>query len=150
MSTENLFDLYSQKILALAMDIPHITPIEEFDGSALCRSPVCGSQIEAKIYLHKDMISAYAQDVKTCALGQASAAIFGRHVLGKTAKDIEKLQTELVKFLKENGDTPSAPFEEYHILIAARDYKNRHASILLAVDVCLEAIKNATKKTPHK
>lgn len=148
MSTENLFDLYSQKILALAMDIPHLTPIDAYDGHALCRSPVCGSQIEAKLRLENDIIIAYEQDVKTCALGQASAAIFGQHVLGKSFGEIDQLQSELTKFLKEDGDAPSHPFEEYHILIAARDYKNRHASILLAVDVCLEAMGVSKKNSP--
>ena len=41
----------------------------------------------------------------------------------------------MVKF----GPVPDAPFDELEVLRPARDYKNRHASILLAWDATLAA-----------
>jgi hypothetical protein len=41
--------------------------------------------------------------------------------------------------LKDAGPVPMAPFDGYEVLIPARDYKNRHASILLALDAACEA-----------
>ena len=41
--------------------------------------------------------------------------------------------------LKAGGPPPAAPFHELEVLLPARDYKNRHASILLAWDATLAA-----------
>ena len=45
--------------------------------------------------------------------------------------------------LKAGGPAPGAPFEELEVLLPARDYKNRHASILLAWDATLAAFDEA-------
>jgi NifU-like protein involved in Fe-S cluster formation len=42
--------------------------------------------------------------------------------------------------LADNGPIPTAPFEGYEVLSPARDFKNRHASILLPFDAALSAI----------
>jgi NifU-like protein involved in Fe-S cluster formation len=47
--------------------------------------------------------------------------------------------------LKENGPVPDAPFAELEVLMPARDYKNRHASILLALEAAAEAMEAAEK-----
>ncbi len=47
--------------------------------------------------------------------------------------------------LKENGPVPSAPFDGLEVLLPARDYKNRHASILLALEATAEAMAEAEK-----
>jgi NifU-like protein involved in Fe-S cluster formation len=43
--------------------------------------------------------------------------------------------------LKNKGPTPSKPFEELYMLKPASDYKNRHASILLALEATLAAFQ---------
>ena len=48
--------------------------------------------------------------------------------------------------LKENGPIPDAPFEGLEVLIPARDYKNRHASIMLALDASVEAMQDADQQ----
>ena len=47
--------------------------------------------------------------------------------------------------LKEDGPTPPAPFEELEVLRPAQAYKNRHASILLALDAATEAASQAAE-----
>jgi len=42
--------------------------------------------------------------------------------------------------LKDGGPAPDAPFDGLAVLAPARDYKNRHASIMLAFDATLEAL----------
>ncbi len=73
--SENLFDLYSQKILALATDIPLTKPIENADATVKRRSPICGSEVEVSLHVENGVITDYAQVVNACALGQASSAI---------------------------------------------------------------------------
>jgi NifU-like protein involved in Fe-S cluster formation len=42
---------------------------------------------------------------------------------------------------------PDAPFDGLEVLIPARDFKNRHASILLALTASVEAIDAALAGT---
>ncbi|RMF36175.1 MAG: iron-sulfur cluster assembly scaffold protein [Alphaproteobacteria bacterium] len=135
----DLIKLYSQRILALAADIPHRTRLDNPQASAMKRSPLCGSTVTVDLTLKDGRIAEFGQDVKACALGQASAAIFGAHVIGLTRADVQKLRDQLHDMLKKNGPVPDAPFGEYEVLLPARDYKNRHASILLALDATLAA-----------
>ena len=140
MTDANLFDLYSQKLLDLAMNIPHIAPISSPSHEARARSPICGSQIDVAFTLENEVISEFSQNVKACALGQASASIFGASVIGRTKLELETLRKELAAFLAQNGPVPSAPFQNYEVMSAAQPYQNRHASILLAVDATLKAL----------
>jgi NifU-like protein involved in Fe-S cluster formation len=45
--------------------------------------------------------------------------------------------------IKEEGPVPEPPFEDLEVLRPARDYKNRHASILLAWEATLAAMDAA-------
>ena len=47
--------------------------------------------------------------------------------------------------LKSGGPAPDAPFDGLEALMPARDYKNRHASILLAWDATLAAMDEAAE-----
>ena len=76
MSTESdLIKLYSQRILALAADIPHLERLDAPDATVKRRAPLCGSTVTVDIRLQDGQISEYGQDVKACALGQAAASI---------------------------------------------------------------------------
>ncbi|MEM6945566.1 MAG: iron-sulfur cluster assembly scaffold protein, partial [Pseudomonadota bacterium] len=50
---------------------------------------------------------------------------------------------QLYAMLKSDGAVPAAPFAELEALLPARDYKNRHASIMLAWDATLAAMDDA-------
>ena len=88
-------------------------------------------------------IAEFAQDVKACALGQASAAVLGQVVIGRTLPELQAAREALRAMLKDGGPVPPAPFDGYEVLLPARDYKNRHASILLALEAVSEAMEAA-------
>ena len=69
-------------------------------------------------------IARYSQDVKACALGQASAAVSGRVMVGRDASDVIKARDELEAMLKSDGPVPDAPFDGFEVLIPARDFRN--------------------------
>jgi NifU-like protein involved in Fe-S cluster formation len=140
---EDLMKLYSQRILALAAGIPHIGRLEHPQGSAMKRSPLCGSTVTVDVSLEHGKISQFAQDVKACALGQSSASVLGAHAIGRTRAEIEMARDQLKTMIKEGGPVPDTPFDELEVLRPARDYKNRHASILLAWDATLAAMDEA-------
>lgn len=143
MSDTDLVKLYSGQILALAADIPHLGRLAAPEGSSKKRSPLCGSTITVDVRLQDGRVAEFAQDVKACALGQASASVLGDVVIGRNLAELEAARVALAAMLKEGGAAPVAPFDGYQVLVPARDYKNRHASILLALDATCEAVAMA-------
>ena len=139
MSDTDLFKLYSQRILALAADMPLTEPLAAPSHSATKRAPLCGSTVSVALTFDGEKITGYSQQVHACALGQASAAIFGAAVIGRRPAEIAALCDTLAAMLK-GGPVPAAPFAEYEVLTAARDYPNRHASILLAPEATRAAL----------
>lgn len=143
MSDSDLIKLYSGRILELAADIPLTERLDNPQATVKKRSPLCGSTVTVDIAVAEGRVVAYGQDVKACALGQASAAVVGRSILGRDRAELEQARDELRAMLKQDGPAPSAPFEGLEVLRPARDYKNRHASIMLALDAATEAFATA-------
>lgn len=146
MPDDDLIRLYSQRILALAASIPLAERLPAPQVSARRRSPLCGSTVTVDLELDADgRIAAFGQDVKACALGQASASVLASRVIGRTRGEIAAGRDALEAMLKSGGPPPGTPFEGLEALLPARDYRNRHASILLAWDATLAAMDEATK-----
>ena len=144
MSAEtDLIKLYSARILALAADMPRTGRLDAPDASVTRRSPLCGSTVTVDVAMRDGTVADYAQDVKACALGQAAAAVTGAAVIGRTPAELADAAGALRAMLKEGGDVPSAPWDGFEVLLPAREYRNRHASILLAVEAAAEAAERA-------
>lgn len=140
MSDSELMQLYSRRILALAADIPHLGRLSDPTGSAHKRSPQCGSSVTVDVRMADGRIAEFAQEVRACALGQASAGVLGQHVLGRSRDEIAQARQALVAILKDGAAAPEGIFSELEVLSPAREFPNRHASILLAWDATLAAI----------
>lgn len=144
MSAEaDLIKLYSKRILGLAADIPHAERLTDPTATAKRRSPLCGSTVTVDVVVENGRITRFGQDVKACALGQAAAAVVGANAIGRTRAEIEMARDQLKAMLKENGPAPAPPFDGLEVLLPARDYKNRHASILLTLEATAEAMAEA-------
>ena len=143
MSDSDLVKLYSGQILALAADIPHLGRLTAPQATSRKRSPLCGSTVTVDVRVEQGRVTGFAQDVKACALGQAAAAVLGQAVIGRSLAELEAARDGLAAMLKDGAAPPAPPFQGFQILIPARDYKNRHASILLALDAACEAVAMA-------
>jgi NifU-like protein involved in Fe-S cluster formation len=143
MPETDLIKLYSARILALATDIGLTERLENPDGTAKKRAPLCGSTVTVDLTLADGKIATFGQDVKACALGQAAASILAKNVIGATVPELRDTREALFNMLKNEGAAPTGRFTEFEVLTPARDYKNRHASILLSLDATLEAIQQA-------
>ena len=143
MSDSDLIKLYSKQILALAAGIPHLGTLEAPDARVKKRAPLCGSTVTVDLRSNGETVKEFAQTVKACALGQASAAILGAHVTGSSRETLQQARDALADMLKQDGPTPPAPFDALEVLRPAREFKNRHASILLAWDATLDALHEA-------
>ena len=139
----DLIKLYSARILDLAAEIPHLGRLDAPDASVKRRSPLCGSTVTVDLRVEGGKIAEFAQDVKACALGQAAASVVGAAAIGCTREQIETARDQLKAMLKSESSAPEAPFDGLDVLLPARDYKNRHASILLTLEATAEAMEQA-------
>lgn len=140
----DLIKLYSARILELASDIPHHGRLENPDATVKRRAPLCGSTVTVDIRAEGDRITDYAAEVKACALGQAAASVVGANIIGCNLEQVRAARDALKAMLKEDGPTPPPPFDGLEVLRPARDYKNRHASILLTLEAATEALEAAS------
>jgi len=139
----DLIKLYSQRILALAADIPHRGRLDAPQASIRKRAPLCGSTVTVDLDVAEGKITRFAQDVKACALGQASAALMAADIIGRTRAEVETARDQLRAMLKDGTPGPATPFHGYEVLEPAREYRNRHASILLSLEATAEAMAEA-------
>ncbi len=142
MADADLVKLYSARILALAADMPATAPLEAPQAVVRRRSPLCGSMVTVSLDMEDGRIARYAQDVKACALGQASASVTGRLMVGRTRAEVTAARDGLRAMLA-GGPVPDAPWDGLEVLVPARDFRNRHASILLALEATVEAVEAA-------
>ncbi len=148
-----LEDIYSQRILELAASIPHTARLADPDATELAHSKLCGSTITVDLKMEDDRVTAYGQTVKACLLGQSSASIVGRLIVGSTAAEIRQVAETMRKMLKENGPPPTGKWADLAVLEPVRDYKSRHTSTLLVFEAVERAIakieaKRAAERVP--
>jgi NifU-like protein involved in Fe-S cluster formation len=136
----NLDDLYSGRILELAANIPHTERLAAPDATAKAHSKLCGSRITVDLKMDGDAVTDYGQDVKACLLGQSSASVMGRLIVGSTAEELREVGRVMRRMLKEGGEPPSGKWADLAVLQPVRDYKARHASTLLVFDAVEDAI----------
>lgn len=137
-------DLYSARILTLVANIPHAGRLAAPDATAEKTAKLCGSRIVVDVTVEGGRVSDFAQEVSACALGQASAAVLGAHVLGASLDEIELARDALRAMLKTNGPPPAGRFAELAVLEPVKDYPARHASTLLSFEAAVEAVRKAT------
>jgi NifU-like protein involved in Fe-S cluster formation len=140
-------DLYSAKVLALAAHLPRLGRLAEPDGSAERVSKLCGSRVTVDVMLDGDRVADFAQDVKACALGQASASVLGSHVVGASVDELETARDQFRAMLKQGGSPPDGRFSDLAMLAPVKDYPARHASTLLAFEAVCEAVRRAMART---
>ncbi len=139
-------EIYNRKILEFAANIPHLQRLAHPDATAIGHSKLCGSKVTIDIAMKDGVISDFGQDVKACALGQASSSIMGSHVIGSTPNELRALRQTMHKMLKENGEPPQGKWSDLEALIPVRDYKARHASTLLTFDAVVDAVNQIEAK----
>jgi NifU-like protein involved in Fe-S cluster formation len=136
----NLNDLYNDRILELAANMPATKRLERPDATAHAHSKLCGSKVAVDLTMDGDVVTAYGQDVKACLLGQTSAAVMGHNIVGSHADELRGVAGQMRRMLKQGGEPPSGKWADLAMLEPVRDYKARHASTLLVFDAVLDAI----------
>jgi NifU-like protein involved in Fe-S cluster formation len=137
--------LYTRDILRLAASIPHLGRLTEAEASVERKSPVCGSRVIVDVALDAGgRVAAIGQEVKACAFGQASAALMGNHVQGRSPAELADACDALAAWLAGTRDDPGA-WPGLDILAPARRLTARHGAILLPFQAAAEAAALAAR-----
>lgn len=132
-------ELYNKDILRWTTRIPNHARLEEPDVSVVKTSRICGSQLTMDVCFEGQRIKSFGQQVKACALGQASAAIVGQHVVGLTPDEL----TDIAARFRTMVATGVADFPEkwadLALLAPVHEHPGRKGSVMLPFD-CLEAV----------
>ena len=134
--------LYTPELLALAVELADhpLDPALPFIGEA--RSATCGSTLALHVAIDKqERIARLGLQVRACAVGQAAAAIFARHAVGRDAAQLEAAATRLRAWLEGSVDRPQWP--DLALIEPARAYPGRHGAILLAWQAATRALSTA-------
>ncbi|MAK59934.1 MAG: iron-sulfur cluster assembly scaffold protein [Ponticaulis sp.] len=138
-------DLYHNRVLELAADIPNIGELSAPDGKAHKVSRVCGSEVWVEVSLSDDgeTITEIAVQSKACALGAATLSVLSEHAVGARTIEVIEARDALRAMLKEGSEPPQGRFWELRHLAGVKDYPQRHQSTLLAFEAAVAAIEDA-------
>lgn len=141
-------DIYNNRILEFAGNIPRGGTMPDADASAQKHSKLCGSKVKVYIKLQDDIVSAFSHEVRACALGQASSSIMGHHVVGASVAEIRKARQDMLDMLTSGGEGPEGRFEDMRVLKPVKDYKARHASTMLTFEAVCDCLDQLEAKPP--
>ncbi len=138
-------ELYHNRLLELAAEVPNAGHLVAPEGVSLKVSRLCGSRVGVEVILDASgqAIAEIGIDAAACALGQAAASVLGEHAVGTSIAEIIAARDALAAMLKAGGPPPAGKFWELRHLQAVADYPARQASTLLAFDAVVEAIEQA-------
>lgn len=135
-----LDQLYSDKILEIAGNAIQPPRLARPDASVRKVSRLCGSVIEVDIVVTDGVISGYGHAVSACALGEASAAIVAREIVGTSVAEFAAISRQMLDMLKTDGAPPEGRWVDLAYLAPVRDYPARHGSTMLVFDAVIDAI----------
>lgn len=142
----DLSDLYNARIIELAAAIPPAKKLDDPDGTALAHSKLCGSTISVDLKMEGKRVAEFGQTVKACLLGQASASIMAKNIVGTEAEELRRVAGEMRRMLKENGTPPGGKWADLAVLEPVREVRARHTSTLLVFEAVERALDQAEAK----
>lgn len=143
----NLDEIYNTRILELAGAISRTGRLTHPHGTATGHSKLCGSTVTVDLELENGRVSDFGQSVKACLLGQASASVMAREIVGSTPEELRTVANTMRAMLKEGGPPPGGRWADLAVLEPVRNYKARQASTLLVFDAVERALDDAVLRT---
>ena len=137
--------LYSKDVLRHAASISRIERLRDADITLAHTAPLCGSRITVDMKVGNDgRIADYAQDIHACALGQASASIVAKHIVGKSADELADVAGQLRAMLVDGADPPGGEWSDLSALAPVHTYPPRHGAVMLALETALDGLNQLT------
>jgi NifU-like protein involved in Fe-S cluster formation len=138
-------DIYSPLLFQLARSLPASSQLAAPDATATAESKLCGSRIAVDMAVGAGKVQAYAQRVKACLFGRATAAVVAREIVGTPLAELQELSSTMRSMLETGGPPPGGRWVELAVLAPVRALKGRHASTLLVFTALDRAIAGLPK-----
>ncbi len=123
--------LYTPEVLGLATGLAAWPWDDALPLKGEARSRSCGSTLSLGLATDAaGRIERVALRAQACAVGQAAAAIFAGHAIGRSAAEIAAADEAIAAWLAGEGPLPDWP--GLHAIAPARVYPARHGAIRLA------------------
>ena len=134
--------IYSPRLFALANALPPASRLAVPDVTASAKSKMCGSTAEVDVSISDGAIEAYAQRVKACLLGRATASVVAREIIGTPLTELRQVAAEMRAMLEAQGAAPVGRWADLGVLAPVHEIKARHASALLVFTALERAIED--------
>ena len=135
-----LNDVYNEKILELAANIPRCERLSAPDATASAYSKLCGSTVTVDLSMAEGVVTDFGQTVKACLLGQSACSVMARNVVGSTPDELREVGAAMRRMLKDDGPPPHGKWADLAVLQSVKDFRARHASVLLVFDAVEDAL----------
>jgi len=134
--------LYTPELLGWTVRLAAYRLAEDLPLAGEARSPSCGSTLSLTLDTDdRGAISAIGMRVSACAIGQASAAVFAEHAVGRDAEEIASSLAEMEAWVAGEGALPGWP--DLKVIAPARNFPGRHGAMLLPWKAALAALSKA-------
>ena len=124
-------ELYNRDILRLTATLSHTERLENPHATITKTSRICGSKIIIDVMLEDGVITHYGQEVKACALGQASAAIVAEHAIGLNKDSFLPIAGAFETMINDGTALPEGAWEKLVLLESVKDHPSRKGSVML-------------------
>jgi NifU-like protein involved in Fe-S cluster formation len=133
--------LYTPELLALAVSLAEYPADPALPLHGQARSKSCGSTLAVGLAVDGEgRIERLGLQVRACAVGQASAALFARAAPGRSLHDIAAAHDALTAWLAGADGLPDWP--GLAAIAPARDFPARHGAIMLPWTAALAALSS--------
>ena len=134
--------LYTPELLGWTVRLAAYRLAEDLPLAGEARSPSCGSTLSLTLDTDdRGAISAIGMRVSACAIGQASAAVFAEHAVGRDAEEIASSLAEMEAWVAGEEALPGWP--DLKVIAPARNFPGRHGAMLLPWKAALAALSKA-------
>ncbi len=134
-------DIYTRQILRLAASIEHDEKLDNPDVTVSKTSRICGSTLTIHVCKENGRITAFAQEVKACAIGQACANVVARNVIGLTKQEMLQAADAFEAMIKDGADPiwPDPKWQGLEVFKNIHGNSSRYGSIMLPFE-CLKEV----------
>lgn len=136
--------LYDRGIRELAACADATPRLVDPDATATADSRLCGSRLTSDIRVRDGRIVAYGHRVRACLVGQASAALLARLVIGQQVAFLHLGTAAMRAVLSGQLMTEPDPWQALEIFSPVADFPSRHGAVLLPFEAVEKALRQLT------
>ena len=139
MNTGSAGKLYTPELLGLATQLAQFPLTEAYPVGGEARSRTCGSTGRVGLSLSDGgQVERIGMRISACVIGQASAALMAREIVGRKPQDVSLARDEISRWLEGDETVPGWP--GFEPLVPARDFPARHGALLLPWNAIIDAL----------